>query len=120
VNRRRPGVRTAADHPDPHLRGAVHSLPYAPLWDAALALAHRTSRWAVIHADSSRGEIVVEATSRLFGFVDHVVIRVSLDERGLTRVDLTSHSREGRFDFGVNRRRVQRYLRRLQKTISGR
>jgi uncharacterized protein (DUF1499 family) len=71
---------TGPDHRDARLRGAAHSLPYARLWDAALALAQRTSRWAVIRADSSRGEIVAEVTSRVFGFVDDVVIRVSLDE----------------------------------------
>jgi uncharacterized protein (DUF1499 family) len=113
-------VITAPHHPDSRLRGSVHSLPYALLWEAALELARGTSRWSVTSSDSSRGEIVVEATSRFFGFVDHVVIRVSLDDCGLTRVDLTSHSRAGRYDFGVNRRRVQKYLRRLQKSISSR
>jgi uncharacterized protein (DUF1499 family) len=76
------------------------------------------SRWVVVSADSGRGEIVAEAPSRFSGFVDDVVIRVSLDDSGLTRVDLSSHSRVFCFDFGVNRRRVQKYLRRLEKSIA--
>jgi uncharacterized protein (DUF1499 family) len=120
VNRHKPGVVTAADHPNPRLRGWTHSHPYAHIWDAALRLAGSTPRWKVISADSSRGQIVAEATSRLFGFVDDVVIRISLDDRGFTRVDLSSHSRVGRYDFGVNRRRVQRFLRRLNKSLAAR
>ncbi|CAN5849810.1 hypothetical protein BH23GEM8_BH23GEM8_20260 [soil metagenome] len=118
MNRRRRGVVTDPDHSDRRLQGSAHSLPYSVIWDAALALAHRMSRWVVVSADSGKGEIVAEATSRFAGFVDDVVIRVSLDDQGLTRVDLSSHSRVGRFDFGANRRRVQKYLRRLEKSIA--
>jgi hypothetical protein len=30
---------------------------------------------------------------------------------------MSSHSRVGRYDFGVNRRRIRKYLRRLQKSM---
>ena len=44
-------------------------------------------------------------------------IRIILDHHAMTRVDVTSCSREGRADFGTNARRIGRFLRRLDRIL---
>jgi uncharacterized protein (DUF1499 family) len=117
MNRRRPGARTAADNGDERLRGARLATPFAEVWTAALRTARDSPRWTVTEQDPGAGRIVAEATTPLWRFVDDVVIQISLDDEGFTRVDLTSHSRVGRYDFGSNARRIRAYLRRLRRSL---
>jgi uncharacterized protein (DUF1499 family) len=60
---------------------------------------------------------VAEARTALWRFVDDVVIRVSLDGDGMTRVDVVSQSRVGSGDFGVNARRIARFLHALDRHL---
>jgi len=46
-----------------------------------------------------------------------VRIRITLDRNGQTRVDLRSASRKGKGDFGVNARRIGRFLRALDRRL---
>jgi len=110
---------TRADSPDPRLRGRSYPVPFSRVWDAALAVARGTRRWTVTESDSRAGEIVAEARTALWKFTDDVWIRVSLDEEGQTRVDLTSASRVGRRDLGTNARRIARFLHALDRRLSG-
>lgn len=71
--------------------------------------AAREMGWEVIVADSSRGRIEAVATTRWFGFVDDVVVRLTPDG-SRTRVDVRSVSRVGGSDVGANARRIRRYL----------
>lgn len=119
MNRRRPGASTAARHADPSLRGLVTGVPFHDVWVAALEVARRSARWSVTAAEPAEGVIAAEATTPVWKFVDQVVIRISLDERGSTRVDVSSHSRVGRYDFGVNARRIRHYLKRLRRSLEG-
>jgi uncharacterized protein (DUF1499 family) len=49
--------------------------------------------------------IQVECKSRIFGFVDDLTLKVNLQTG---RIDIRSASRAGYYDFGVNKRRIQR------------
>ncbi len=120
MNRRREGARTAPDHPDERLRGARFGVPFAAVWEAALTVARRHPRWKVTESDPGAGRIVAEATTPVWRFVDDVVIILSLDHQGDTRVDVASHSRVGRIDFGMNARRIHHFLRRLEREIAKR
>ncbi len=95
-------------------------LPLAP--DAAFARARETARqmprWEVTRVLEAQGRIEATATSRVFGFVDDVVIRVRPDPSG-TRVDLRSRSRLGRGDLGANAARIRAYARRLRQDVEG-
>ena len=75
--------------------------------ETAFALALETARampgWAVVRAAPERGRIEATATTRVFGFVDDVVIRVRGRDGG-SRVDLRSRSRLGRGRPGDQRR----------------
>ncbi len=53
-----------------------------------------------------------EARSRVFGFVDDLEFELHPDAR---RIGVRSAARAGYWDFGVNRRRVERLRRRLAR-----
>ena len=72
------------------------------------------SHWEVTHADAESGRIEATATSRVFHFVDDIVIRVRPDGAG-SRVDLRSRSRVGQSDLGANAKRIHAYGAELAK-----
>jgi uncharacterized protein (DUF1499 family) len=80
----------------------------------AKAVAERTPGWNVTNADSESGRIEATATSKLFHFVDDVVIRVRPDGAG-SRVDLRSRSRVGQSDLGANAARIRAFEAELAK-----
>jgi uncharacterized protein (DUF1499 family) len=69
--------------------------------------------WEIIAADSARGRIEAVATTRWFGFIDDVVVRIS-EDGSRSRIDVRSVSRVGRSDVGANARRIRAYLDRLE------
>jgi uncharacterized protein (DUF1499 family) len=113
----RPRVQTDARARDPRLRGRTYAVPFARVWDAAVALANEMPRWRVTVTDEDRGLIQAEAETRFLGFVDDVTIRIRLDDNAWTRVDMLSASRRGWTDFGTNRRRVLHFLERLDARL---
>ncbi len=82
-------------------------LPEAPAqaWNRALATARDMPRWQVTREEPGSGQIEAIARSRVFHFVDDVVIRIRPDGSG-SRVDVRSRSRVGQGDFGANARRI--------------
>ncbi len=61
--------------------------------------------WQVTSADAMTGRIEATDTSRVFHFVDDVVIRVRHEDGG-SRIDIRSRSRDGLGDMGVNAARI--------------
>jgi uncharacterized protein (DUF1499 family) len=110
---------TDDDATDPRLLPRTYAVPFAAVWDAALRIAQSTRGWTVASSDPRAGEIVAEARTTLWKFVDDVWIRVSLDEDGQTRVDVTSASRKGGADLGANARRIARFLHALDRHALG-
>lgn len=110
---------TGAEADDPRLRERAYSVPFAQVWAVALEIAHQTPGWTVVSSDPVGGEIVAEATTRLWKFTDDVWIRISLDDEGQTRVEMTSASRKGSADLGTNARRIARFLRSLDGRLFG-
>lgn len=108
---------TDPESPDPALRGRDYAVPFSTVWDAVLATVRALKRWTVVNAEARRGEVQAEARTALWKFVDDVWIRVSLDELGLTRVDVISQSRVGRADLGTNARRIARFLHALDRRL---
>lgn len=88
------------------------------IFAAALHVANGTEGWEVTSSDPERRRIEVVATSAIFHFLDDVVIRVSGDEDGPSRVDLRSRSRIGQSDLGANTARIRAYLAALDDLIS--
>ncbi|MDP9348950.1 MAG: DUF1499 domain-containing protein [Gemmatimonadota bacterium] len=102
---------------DPHLRGRTYPIPFARVWEAVLEVARTRRGWSVVETHPARGELQAEARTLLWRFTDDVWVRVSLDASGLTRVDVTSTSRTGRADLGVNARRIARFLHALDRQL---
>ena len=88
-------------------------LPPARAFDRALAAAKELG-WTIVATDPAAGRIEASEKSRWFGFVDDIVVRVTTNGSG-SRIDVRSSSRLGTGDFGVNVRRVRRYLAALRE-----
>lgn len=83
--------------------------------ERAFAMAQRAAQasgWEIVAASPAALRIEATATTRLFGFKDDVVIRITPAPQG-SRVDLRSVSRVGRGDLGANAARIRAFVRRL-------
>lgn len=87
------------------------------VWDEALGTAQTIKRWKVVAEDRTKRTIRVERTTRVFGFVDDIEIRVEPVTEFATRVSLRSASRVGHSDFGQNARNIREYYAELDRRI---
>jgi uncharacterized protein (DUF1499 family) len=79
--------------------------------DAALERARETAEalgWEVVEVDPATGRLEARDVSRLYRFVDDVVVRVRPEGSG-SRVDVRSRSRVGRGDLGANAARIRAF-----------
>jgi uncharacterized protein (DUF1499 family) len=83
------------------------SVPPADAFTRALDTAKRLG-WTIDAADPASGRIEASESSRWFGFTDDVAIRVAAKDGG-SRIDIRSVSRQGRYDFGVNAKRIRAF-----------
>jgi uncharacterized protein (DUF1499 family) len=84
----------------------------------ALALAEQTARglgWEVVSSDPASGTLLARQTTRIFRFVDDVVVRVRPAEGGGAIVDVRSKSRDGRGDLGANAARIRDFAETLPR-----
>jgi uncharacterized protein (DUF1499 family) len=84
------------------------ALPPDQAFARAKAVAEAMPGWQVTNADLESGRIEATATSRLFHFVDDIVIRVRPDAGG-SRIDMRSRSRVGQSDLGANAARIRAF-----------
>jgi uncharacterized protein (DUF1499 family) len=80
--------------------------------ERALALARETAEtlgWEVVEVDEEAGRLEARDTSRLFRFVDDVVVRVRPAAAGGSLLDVRSKSRDGRGDLGANAARIRAF-----------
>jgi uncharacterized protein (DUF1499 family) len=71
-------------------------------------LAATSLGWAIVEEDPDAGRIEATDTTRLFRFVDDVVIRIRPDGAGAV-VDVRSKSRDGKGDMGANAARIRAF-----------
>lgn len=93
----------------PDIKPLLLPLPPAQVFDAAVATA-RDQGWIIVANDPTSGRIEATATTFWFGFIDDVVVRLTPEADGGTRVDVRSVSRVGVGDAGANARRVRSFL----------
>ena len=87
---------------DPERRVAAWRITDPAGWAAIVERADGLARSTVTARDDSY--LHLEVSSMLFGFVDDLELRYDR-ERGV--IDVRSASRSGKWDLGVNRRRVE-------------
>ncbi|HVO88069.1 MAG TPA: DUF1499 domain-containing protein [Casimicrobiaceae bacterium] len=75
----------------------------------------RALQWKVVSVDTAAGTVVANDTTKLFRFVDDIVVRVRDDGAGGSIVDVRSKSRDGQGDNGVNAERIRRFYAALPK-----
>lgn len=89
------------------------------VFNAALHAVSRMPRWTLVSSRPEQGEIRAEATTRLFRFVDDVVVRC-VEQNGVTVVNVRSASRVGRGDFGQNARNIRAFFDALDSLLRDR
>jgi Protein of unknown function (DUF1499) len=87
------------------------------LYWALMRVVTAAPRVTVVSDDPRRRRIVLIQRSPFFGFPDIVVAEIVALGAGRSSVALYSRARHGRYDFGVNRRRVEGWLGRLAAAI---
>jgi hypothetical protein len=103
------------DGPDGRL---YTSVPFARAWDAVMREVSRNRKWSLVHSDEDLGILTIACRTPVLGFVDDLTVWVSLDANGFTRVEARSASRSGRGDLGVNRRRLVRLMKRVDRSVA--
>jgi uncharacterized protein (DUF1499 family) len=68
--------------------------------------------WEVVDEDAGAGRLEATYTSRIFRFVDDIVVRIRPSQSG-SIVDLRSTSRVGESDLGANAARIRAFRERL-------
>ena len=71
--------------------------------------------WEVVGVDPAAGTLLARDTTRIFRFVDDVVVRVRSAEGGGSLVDVRSKSRDGRGDLGANAARIRAFAEALPR-----
>jgi uncharacterized protein (DUF1499 family) len=94
------------DSPDPQLRPVVILAPPAEAVAWAASVIANLPRWSVIAHDPRAGTLRATHTTRLWRFVDDVLLRFERDPRG-TRLVGHSQSRVGKGDLGQNARNLR-------------
>lgn len=92
------------------------ALPPQEAFKRALETAQAMSGWTIVKSDPAAGTIEGSQRTLFMGFTDDFVIRVSADGSG-SRIDMRSESRQGRSDFGVNAKRIARYMEALKAKL---
>jgi uncharacterized protein (DUF1499 family) len=100
----------------PDIQPQRFAKPVGEVFDAASAVAHAQEEWEVTQEDRANGTIQAVATTRMMRFKDDVTITVAAAGDGTT-VDMRSHSRVGKGDFGTNARRIRAYQADLAKRL---
>ena len=93
----------------PNLEARV--LPVAPeqAMDRARAALESLPGTEVIDVDFNAGRLEAISVSRVFRFVDDVVVRVRPEGSG-SRIDMRSKSRVGKGDLGANAARIEGFM----------
>jgi uncharacterized protein (DUF1499 family) len=91
----------------------VFAIAADELYWRMLRLVTEAPRVAIVADDPRQRRVVLIQRSAVFGFPDVVIAEVVRLGPGRSSLALYSRARYGRYDFGVNRARVERWLARL-------
>lgn len=82
----------------------------------ARGLAEKQPGWTITATTVTAKESIIEgeAQTRMFGFVDDWVIRITDAQGGGVVVDMRSKSRDGKGDLGTNAKRIRDFLAQIQ------
>ena len=111
-------ARTSPDSNDPVLAGRTYAIPFDPVWRAALELSSAgLSGWTLVSSDDQLGVIRADVRSPLLPLEAHVLVSVTLDPNGQTRVDMSALGNHRGGDLGMNYRRIRHFFRSLDLSL---
>jgi len=111
-------ARTSPDSTDPALSGRTYTIPFDPVWHAALDLARRDLKgWRLISCDDELGVIRADVRGRILPLEANVLVSVTLDPDAQTRVDMSALGNHRGGDLGVNRRRIKHFFHALDRSL---
>ena len=111
-------ARTRPDSDDPVLAGRTYAIPFDPVWKAALELSSGGLKgWTLVSSDDQLGVIRTDVRSPLLPLEANVLVSVTLDPDGQTRVDMSALGNHRGGDLRVNRRRIKRFFRSLDHSL---
>lgn len=93
----------------PYLQSVACALPAEAALELVAEIARGQLRWEAVQVDPDAGTVSARQRSRIFRFVDDVLVRVRPDDAGGVLIDLRSKSRDGRGDLGVNAERIRAF-----------
>lgn len=106
VDTRRPG----------NLDGRLYTASFAAVWDRLLDDVRSRGRWELVHHDEDLGLITVRCRGFLSGGAGLLSIWVSLDDNGLTRLDLR-YVPENRRGAGAGSRRIRDLVNAMDQAL---
>jgi hypothetical protein len=95
----------------------AYAIDFRGVWQAAEEVLGAMPRWAVRSADPRRGVMEVEVQRALGGGPRPVLLRLSLDPFGLTRVEIFPLSPTGKPVPVVEKQWLRRFFRRLEARL---
>jgi len=101
----------------PNLQAIQTTKTPAQIFQMALSVSRKMSRWEITHSDEATGIIEGVATTRLFHWKDDFVIRVGETPEGGAILDMRSKSRDGKGDLGANAKRIQDFFDKMTENI---
>ena len=111
-------ARTSPDSDDPVLAGRTYAIPFDPVWNAALELSSGGLKgWSLVSSDDQLGVIRADVRSPLLPLEANVLVSVTLDPNGQTRVDMSALGNHRGGDLRVNHRRIKRFFRSLDLSL---
>lgn len=112
--KRRPNTALAVppgwSRPDAEMASPVFPVPAERLREALAALARREPRTTLRRLEPDGRRVEFEQVSRVFRFPDRITAWIVPLDGGCSTLALYSRARLGYRDFGVNARRVRRWL----------
>lgn len=111
-------VPTGWAHPHADGRTPRFDVPVEVLREALVAVAAQQPRCHLIALEREARQAEFEQKSRLFGLPHRIVVEFVPLGRSTSTLAIYSRSLKGYWDFGVNARRVHRWLDALPEQIS--
>lgn len=103
---------------DAELESPVFQASVEQLRDAVVSIAAREPRTHLLHLDREAMQAEFEQSSRIFRFPDTITVAFEAVDASHASVSIYSRAKLGYYDFGVNRKRVQRWLNLLARTLA--
>ena len=111
-------ARTSPDSDDPVLAGRTYAIPFDAVWNAAVSLSGGGLKgWKLVSFDDQLGVIRTDVRGPLLPLEANVLVSVTLDPNGQTRVDMSALGNHRGGDLRVNYRRIRHFFRSLDLSL---